>query len=36
MRLERQTVKPIAYDFGMLFNDSKKIAYLQNVFKFAA
>ena len=30
---ERQTTKPIAYNFGMLFNDGKKNAYLRNGFK---
>jgi len=33
---ERQTTKPIAYNFDVLFNDGKKIACLQNGFKFAA
>ena len=32
---ERQTTKPIAYKFGMLFNDGKKIACLQNGFKIS-
>ena len=27
---ERQTTKPIAYNFGVLFNDGKKIVCLQN------
>ena len=30
---ERQTAKHIAYNLGMLFNDSKKIVCLQNAFK---
>ena len=30
---ERQTTTPIAYNFGMLFNDGKKIACLRNGFK---
>ena len=28
-----QTTEPIAYNFGMLFNDGKKIAFLWNGFK---
>ena len=30
---ERQTTKPIPYNFGMLFNNGKNIACLQNGFK---
>ena len=30
---EKVTTKPIAYNFGMLFNDGKKIAWLKNGLK---
>jgi len=30
---ERQTTKPIAYNFDILFNDGKNIACVQNRFK---
>ena len=30
---EKKTTEPIAYNFGMLFNDGKKIACLWNGFK---